>query len=380
MKRKIFGPLYAKASNSKIKMWSCTVVQEKDKTTLNVTHGYHNGKQAVDSRMVEPKNVGKSNETSPWDQGLSEAESKMKKKMDEGYVDEIEKVSDVAVQLPMLANKYSERKHLVKWPCYVSPKLDGVRLLTRFSFDGKSLGEPEFVSRKGKIYSSLKHMKDDVDKLLGYISIGDGEAYNHTLSLQEISAATKKENEDSSSIEYWLFDIVDIKEPFNVRLSKIKKFFDENSNGKNEFGFRKYGCIIEVPEYLVRNEIELEQRHKDFVKMGFEGTIVRNRDGMYILIHRSNDLLKRKDFLEEEFEVIGGKEATGNDVGTIVFRLKTKDGKEFEARPKGSREKRRKWLKDLDKLIGLKVTTRYQLLSDNGTPCQARVVCVRDYE
>jgi DNA ligase-1 len=369
---KNFGPIYAKASNGKIKMWSARVEDNK----LFTTHGYEDGKKVTDEEIIQPKNIGRANETTPFDQACSEAQSKYNKKIDKGYMTDITKVSYTEVFLPMLANKYSDKKHTVKFPCYVSPKLDGVRLVTKLNEEKK----PVYLSRSAKEYTALSHLNKSVNAILTKLSVCDGEAFNPDFSLQEISSAVKKEREESKELEYWLFDIIDTKSPFSERYEKITKFFDKFSDSTNRFGFRVFGQIVEVPNYLVNNEEELEAYHKSFVELGFEGTMVRAIDGLYVLVHRSDSLLKRKDFLEEEFIITGGHEGTGNDIGTVIFECRTKDGKIFSVRPKGSRKLRRQWLQEIDILIGKQLTVRFQLWSNDNIPCQNRGICIRDYE
>ena len=59
-----------------------------------------------------------------------EFDSMVKKQIDKGYT-EIGKKSKV-LPLPMLAQKYKERNHKLKWPVMTQPKYDGNRML----FDG----------------------------------------------------------------------------------------------------------------------------------------------------------------------------------------------------------------------------------------------------
>ncbi len=80
---KSFGPLYAKASTGKIKVWKADVA---DSGCLVTSHGYIDGALTTDSKYVKGKNIGKSNETTPYNQACSEAQSKMNRKIDEGYV------------------------------------------------------------------------------------------------------------------------------------------------------------------------------------------------------------------------------------------------------------------------------------------------------
>lgn len=381
MKKKEFGPLYAKASNGKTKVWSCTVIEDtKGLVTLNVIHGYSDGKQTTDTRDVEPKNQGKLNETSRWEQGLSEGKSKENKKRDEGYLDTIEQVATTEIPLPMLAQKYSERAHYLKWPCYVQPKLNGVRDITRYADNGKDINH---VSRKGKLFTTLEHINISAEELLNAVpcSEADGEIFHPEFTFQEIIRALKKQREETTELEYWVYDLPDTENDFERRNTYIKEFFDENSTETNSLGFRKFGSLVEVPTYLVKDEEEFKKKHKLFTEeWKFEGTILRNAEGKYTLKHRSNNLLKYKDFLDAEFKITGAHEGTGNDVGTAVFECSTEDGKTFSVRPKGSRKQRIAWFKDIKNLIGKELTVRYQNLSEDGTPIFPVGIGIRDYE
>ena len=375
MNKKEFGPIYAKASNNKIKVWSAKVVED----TMYVTHGYEDGKKITDKKEIKGKNIGKSNETTPFEQACSDAQSKINKKIDEGYMVNVDNVVETSIDLPMLALNFKDRSHDIVYPAYVSPKLDGFRLVTR-----QNENNIEYVSRKGKIYTCLKHLDDYVEVLLNQIHIGDGEAFNPDLPLQEIAAAVKKENESTEDIQYWLFDIIDLKLIFEKRYNDIKKFFDVYSDGKNEFGFRTYGPLVEVPNYEVKNLEELEAYHKKFTELGFEGTMVRNKAGLYVLKHRSKDLQKKKDFLESEFKIVGSHEGTGNDIGTVVFECEVINNEGvteiFSVRPKGSRKQRKEWLQKIESLKGQFLTVRFQHWSNKGIPCQNRGICIRNYE
>jgi DNA ligase-1 len=63
-----------------------------------------------------------------------------------------------------------------------------------------------------------------------------------------------------------------------------------------------------------------------------------------------------------------------------VFEVKNKKGQIFSVRPKGTREMRTEWFKDIKKLTGEKLTVRYQNLSEDGIPIFPVGICVRDYE
>jgi DNA ligase-1 len=375
MQKKEYGPLYSLASNGKTKEWSCKVVEENGVVNIYYIHGYTDGKKITDTKSIIGKNIGKSNESSPWEQANSDAQSKMKKKMDEGYQETIiTNIAEVTIELPMLAQKYTERKKYLKFPCQVQPKLNGVRCIAK---GGK------YISRKGKDFTTLSHLDKEIKLFHKEVKANpDGEIFNPEWGFQEIIRALKKQRDHSNELEYWIYDLVDTTSKFSEREAKINKFFDVNSTSKNELGFRKVGNLVEVPTHIVTNEKDIKRLHKEFTKAGFEGSILRNSDGLYLLNHRSNDLLKFKDFLDSDYTIIGGHEGTGNDIGTIVFECETEDGKPFSVRPKGSREQRREWLEQLDEIVKqkIKLITRYQNLSEDGIPIFPVGIALRDFE
>ena len=135
-----------------------------------------------------------------------------------------------------------------------------------------------------------------------------------------------------------------------------------------------------TPTYLVNTKEEAKWYHDDFVQQGFEGGVLKNKDGLYIFEFRSENIEKVKDFMDAEFEIIGGKEGSGIDTGCIIYRCKTKDGQEFDVRPRGTVEERQELFKDLPNVIGEMLTVRFPEYTDSGKPSQPVGIVVRDYE
>src|SRR5690606_30522950 len=75
------------------------------------------------------KNIGKANETTAEEQAVSEAQSKLKKKLEEGYYESQEEAEGGTLVLPMLAKDFKKEERKVQYPCFVQPKLDGMRAL-----------------------------------------------------------------------------------------------------------------------------------------------------------------------------------------------------------------------------------------------------------
>jgi len=369
MKSTTFPMLYAKASNGKTKQWSIRVdVNDAGIATIIMESGYTDGKLAINQRLItDGKNIGKSNETTAEEQAVFDAQSKYNKKLDEAYSTDINAFKNQTVKLPMLALGYEKRKHDIKFPCFVQPKLDGIRCIAEISG-----GEVVYTSRKEKEFTTLAHLtKDIISMAKGIGSPLDGEIYVHEeLTFQEVTAAVKKLRDNTAKLKYYIYDIMNENMSFSERTSLLHTAFDGQD----------YSNLVLVPTYEVNDEEEIKKYHEQFIQDGYEGIIIRNKDGKYKIKHRSKDLQKWKYFKDDEYEIVGGKEATGGDEGTVIFRCKTATGDEFDVRPRGTRELRRKWLSEIENIKGAMLTVRYQNLSDDGIPRFPVGISIRDYE
>jgi len=102
--------------------------------------------------------------------------------------------------------------------------------------------------------------------------------------------------------------------------------------------------------------------------------------GMYNVGNRSADLLKMKEFQDDEFEITGFYEGEGGEKGLVLWKCKTKDDKEFGCRPQGTHEDRRELFKHGADYVGKMLTVRYQELTKDGIPRFPIGIAVRDYE
>jgi DNA ligase-1 len=120
----------------------------------------------------------------------------------------------------------------------------------------------------------------------------------------------------------------------------------------------------------VKTESEVLEKHRQFIKEGWEGTMVRNLDSLYKLNSRSSDLLKLKDFNDDEFKVIGYKAGTGKFINVPTFQMVTAAGHEFEGVPKGTEEQRKQYLDNGRNYIGKLATVRFfgYTTTDNPVP------------
>ena len=330
------------------------------------THGYTGKKMQTNDKLVKTgKNIGKKNETSVFEQAVSDAQSLWNKKRDAAYTEGKPEKKD-PVPLPMLALSFDKRKHNIKYPCYAQPKLNGCRVLVRKVNEDTI----EYTSRKGKKYDTLDHFSP---KLLDVLSVGDivdGEVYVHGMSFQQIVRLLKKWRPESEKLELHLYDKADTGLEYQNRLRWLESGLD--------VGFP----IVIVETLVASNEADVYKYHDAFVQMGYEGVIIRNKDGLYKFRHRSKDLQKYKEFIDEEFVIVGGKEGEGLHEGCVTFLCDLGDGsgKTFDACPKGTFEQKREMFTNLDSYIGKLLTVRYQERSEDNVPIFPVGIIVRDYE
>lgn len=381
--KKEYSKLYQKASTGKIKVWEVFAEGDSNSASITISHGEDGGKLIIDKRDVQGKNIGRSNETTPFEQACKEAQSRWNKKKDrDGYsisTNCIDYTSDFISA--MLAYRYQDRSKDVVYPCFTQPKLNGLRDITKY------LSYITHQSRKNVLWNTLEHLNDDLNKIFKYIFLPlDGEIFHPEIDIQDINALVKKFHGDddpvgnwkTTDLQYWIYDTVDATKNFNERSYSLKNAFIKSGAIEFEDGY-KLNNLIYVPTYECKSEAEILTLHKKFTSDGFEGTMIRN-NVPYVIGHRTKHLLKLKNKIDNEFIIIGGKEGTGRDSGTIIFRCITDDGNEFDVRPKGSIEQRRKWLDNLDKLIGKKLNCEYQEISHKKIPIHCRGIYIRDYE
>ena len=357
------GPLYALASNNKIKYWRANVINQGTQSIITYTFGYEDGVHQHQEKIISiGKNIGKANETTHFQQACKDAESKANKKMDEGYC--LTKTELTTPILPMLAHSYTKRSHNIKWPCYVQPKIDGVRCTLTIKD-----GVVKMFTRKGKEFTPMPSLIESIlewqEHSRGLPNFSDdvyldGELYSDTLTFQELAGTLRRHKnteETLNQVYFVVFDAfqLDWDTPYLARKAILEEQFEHFNDS-----FLK---LIETDE--IADEVAMKEKHQEYIQQGYEGTILRNKDAFYKLKHRSADLQKYKDFIENEYEIIGAKE---DDDGGITWKCKTKNNKSFWARSRGSLKVRKAYLNNINKYIGQSLTVVYQELTDDGIP------------
>ncbi|MBU8920806.1 MAG: hypothetical protein KOO63_03000 [Bacteroidales bacterium] len=342
--------LQSETKGGKVKYWQAAVYA-KDGSWFYSKTWWQEGSKRQTSTPVEVfgKNIGRANETSPEEQARSEFDSIVQKQRDKGYSEDGSKAH--IPTKPMLAHKYKDRKHTVEYPCFVQPKLDGYRML-------KEGNGTAAYTRGGKphVAECVAHLMWDTGAFMT-----DGELMlPHMPPLQETSRAAKKFRPDvSPTLHYYVYDIVDPGVPFIARHELLCSLVLHG---------RAPGNVVLVDTIEVHDETELLGAHAQFTARGYEGTIIRSGDAGYEIGHRSNSLLKLKDFTDVEFLVVDVEQGKGSFVGIAVFVCETSGGYRFNVVPQGTMEYRAELWRTRKGHIGKWLTVRYQALTEDGAP------------
>jgi ATP-dependent DNA ligase len=369
-----FPTLYSKSKAGKTQVWKIEVTKGPGEgATIKTSYGYEGGAMQENQKEILKGKVKRS----AWEQAISEAQSDWKKKKDKGYAEALGNAhvpgvaGEAAVAahktlLPMLAHDYHKRGKSIVFPAYVQAKLDGVRSI----FHNGILS-----SRMGKPFSGLEHITGELGPATAAGLILDGEVYSTTLPFQQFVGLVKKKKftaadmEQLKQVNLWVYDCVNDK-PFDERLAMLKDFFAKN----------KFAHVKLLPTQEAAAAADLKKFHDAYVAEGYEGLIVRNKKGAYHLATRSADLQKYKEFEDDEYEVVGFTEGEGHEKGLVIWTCKTKDGKKFNVRPRGTHEERAALFKEAETYVGKKLTVRFQELTGDGIPRFPVGISFRDYE
>jgi ATP-dependent DNA ligase len=367
------------------------------------------------------KNKGKSDERNSFKQGLVFSRSKYLKKIETGSLD-INKYKNIKniptitniMYFPMLVHKYNEKKKNIIYPCYVQPKLDGVRCLVYLNkhpdksptiknvimYTRQKKEFANFCKIRKYLLQPLIDMYDIKNKTSMYI---DGEFYKHGKELQEISGEVRNSNRDELSeekgygcLEYHVFDIFypsNLLLTFEMRLEYIDDLFMSLDDNGNEW-------VRRVETDLAYTEKEQNDMYKEWLSEKYEGIIIRNSDSLYLtsavktgMKLRSKYVLKRKMRYSGEYEIVGYTQGTkGRDIGAILWICEVMHNNIkilFHVTPKNTTYKQRYELfknasENNDQgfrnnFAGRMLTVEYEDLSKNMVPLRAKSIGFRDH-
>jgi DNA ligase-1 len=358
--------LYKRDTTGKVREWTMQYGWNLDETQAGTRtiSGLQDGKKVTSEWFItEAKNVGRANSTTNITQAKAEAQAEWDKRTEKEYFEDIDAIDSYTAFKPMLAHDFT------KTPVengYTQPKLDGIRMVVN------SRG---LYSRSNKEIVAVPHIAEqlaDFIKKFPTVTL-DGELYNHELkdNFQKITSLVRKTvnlgadelAESAELVQYHVYDMFDSANP-NMTFTQRAKWISENVSGNS---------IVLVKYDIANTSADIDKLYGEYTTAGYEGQMIR-QDTSYEF-KRTKNLLKRKEFITEEYKVVEIQEGNGNWAGYAKrFILELADGTQFSSGVRGSQDKLAKLLKTKDSVNW--ATCRYFELSNDGVP---RFPVVIDY-
>lgn len=368
---------YGKDKGGKFKVWT---IEAKDGLNgdayLVINHGQEGGKQ---TEKIDYFGFGSGKQgRNAFEQAVSEAEGRIKKQVDKGYRENKADLEELPL-LAMLSGDYNKIPKRIKWEdgVHVPDKFDGVRCLVKCAMGGGITLE----SRTGQPWD-VPHIIAELEKIMQPGDILDAELYVHGYVLQDITSAVKrtdpqaaidkafrKMSKDSSVENVDAYDeavkIFYLREKLQLHVFDMpsdkpwyQRLADSNIYARDRF-FGDFIILTENP--IAYSEEEMKILHKDAVRRGFEGVMLRNKMGMYESGKRSADLQKYKEFVDAEFLILdilpakdeGSVYSLKNDLNEETFTCTMGD---MPARAKALAEKHL----HIGKFLNVKFQSRYK--------------------
>jgi len=357
--------LFKRDTTGKIRIWEVEYAEtdvsgsemHNSAGTRTISGLEYGQKVTSDWNMSSPKNVGKVNATTSLSQAKAEAQALWDKRSEKEYFVNVADVDSYERFKPMLAHDYTKRPQSEGWS---QPKLDGIRCIVDSNGMWTRSGKP--INSCPHIWESLKsYMEQNPHHIL------DGELYNHELkadfnkiiSLVRKTKSTQADMDEAKSlVEYHVYDMFDTSAKDMKFVNRVKQAYWAN----NDF-------VKIVPTDYCETQDQLNEKYGEYMEQGYEGQMVRNDtpyDGK-----RSKNLLKRKEFITEEFDVIQVLEGKGNWSGYAKrFILRDRDGKEFGSGVRGQQAQLRELWETVNTAKGVPnwATCRYFELTPDGVP------------
>lgn len=177
---------------------------------------------------------------------------------------------------PMLPDEYSEG--LVTYPCFIQPKLKGIRALYQIGV---------FQPCNGLLWrsESLRHLTEPLAKIFNASVILDGALYVHDWPFERLTDALAKPSSDTPLLEFHVFDVVNFHRPFGSRFMAPGSILLDTQH-------RHKVKVVETHRLDGGRETE-EYFFNKWIDAGYDGAIYRLNNSPYTP-GKSKDLLKRE--------------------------------------------------------------------------------------
>ena len=266
-----------------------------------------------------------------------------------------------AIQLakPLVENKKGTRTenwNRVKFPCYISPKLDGLRAIFR---DGV------FYSRKGHRLEGLKTLTAHVNfyvKKMGNATL-DGELMVPGVKFDETSGKIRSFNETPDAV-YHVFDIPSSTDTFQTRRDMLIHFLPAN------------GPVRRVIHAEINCKEDAQAAYAMYREEGFEGAVLKAPNAVYENA-RTWAWIKMKNTDTADLKVVGLYEGQGKYEGLVGGIYVDFNGKRVGVGSGLTDRQRNAWADEPEEIMGKIVEVAYMEVTPDGSLRHPRLINVR---
>lgn len=214
---------------------------------------------------------------------------------------------------PMLSGQAPKDLSEIKYPVYVSRKLDGIRAI---ALPGKGLVSRSLKPiRNAAIQEWARNLPEGVD---GELTLPDDTADFRLVDSMVMSG------DGAPDFVFHAFDLLEFdnpEEPFSERFRQLNELFAELPSIYPPEWLRHFAV---VEHDLAQGPEDIELLHAHYSEAGYEGSMLRSPDGPYKFgrsTEREGYLLKLKNFSDEEADVLGAIEEQQNTNEAVTNAL-----------------------------------------------------------
>ena len=392
--------LYKRNAKSNIIKWEIEQVSEN---TIKVTHGIIDKSPIVDYINVTKKKV-------------NELESRVNAKRKEGYkaledlydnaptnIDENRNLykfldtylpkyntTDEGFVLPMLAKTLEDNKPFEKYGTMLGQyKINGLRCIVGAErsddmFDPIKL---TYTSREGTRWELphmdcyiLSHLSQElIERMVEEGVCLDGELYIPGYSVNQINSFVKNSAlPQHKELQYWCYDIAMEDSVAQSRQDYLVRntypfiqvnFYTENSHKDN------YERFVILPNFVIDDIWQAYKYRDQFIRLGFEGLILRNPNAEYAFGKRNQSMFKFKKIQDGLFKIVNIEE---DKRGLPIYTLQNDINDElFQCTLNNTQKIQKIHLQAKDNIIGKMATVEYRERSGvKEVPFHAKIVFI----
>lgn len=371
--------LFKVDASGSIRQWTI----EQNVSEVIVTHGLADGQKITNVYEAQPKNIGRSNETTAIEQAKLEIQSLIDKQLRLGYyksIDDAKKYADKfkAMKLHKAVEEDEDNSGNLLFTKYFNDLPDEV--FAQIKYNGvwcaieNISGELVFLSRGNTTYDYMNesNIAKELIKVLPEGVKIIGEIYNHDYHESQVAGTVKRStNFDENSLAMlnsFKFVVYDV-------------YFDSNTLNK-----WSYEAHMDYAKNLVRNLKQVfvikslkisKYRVLEILEgvkaAGMEGLVIRNPNCKYQPGKRSTDVLKVKSFDTQDYKIF---DVTLSPKGVTIFHLVDPNDEniKFTATINADVEVQGSFYQKRDYYIGQMASVRYAEMTINGKPKFPKII------